>query len=721
MDREIKKIKKRDGRIVTFDQEKITQVILKAAKASGEFGEEEARRLSDVVVNILIKLNGGQIPEVEQVQDAVESVLVAANHYPTAKAYILYRQKRIRLRQARQILGVSDDLKLPLNVLKVLGRRYLQHDEYGNPMETPLDMLKRVAKAVARAEKTKVERKKWEEAFLGVMTSFEFIPAGRYLCGAGTKSGQIANCFVLPVEDSMEGIFEAVKWTALVHKSGGGTGFNFSKLRPRGAKVGGGGFASGPVNFMKAFDAATDVVMRGGLYRGANMGVLNADHSDIFGFISAKEGGDLQNFNLSVGASDGFLRAVEKDNPWELINPHDREVIQRVSAKSLFNQITNLAWRTGDPGMLYLDRINEDNPLPALGPIEAVNVCGEQPLHPFDVCNLGSLDLAKFIVPEAADFKKLQSCKLAKALNWNRLEEVVRRAIRFLDNGVDVGRYPLRQITKMARTNRRVGLGVMGFADLLYQLMIPYDSKLGIKAAEKIMGFVNQVASDESKRLAGEKGVFPNWEISIFKDKGTQRRNCAVTTIAPTGSISMIADTSSGIEPVFALAYVKDVVEESGLFYVNKYFQKALEEFNLFSFELIREITRTGSIKQSTTLPEFVRQVFVTAHDISWEWHVQMQAAFQRFTENGVSKTINLPYTATVDEVAQAYLLAWKLGCKGITVYRDKCKAEQILKVGSGESSGEGRERIQTKLTITPLKKANRHSGGIKCLECDPS
>jgi ribonucleoside-diphosphate reductase alpha chain len=519
----------------------------------------------------------------------------------------------------------------------------------------------------------------------------------------------------------MEGIFDAVKWTALVHKSGGGTGFNFSKLRPRGAKVGGGGFASGPVNFMRAFDAATDVVMRGGWHQGANMGVLNADHPDIYEFITAKEGGDLQNFNLSVGASDEFMKMVEKDKAWELINPHDGEVIQKVSAKSLFNQITNLAWRTGDPGMIFRNRINQDNPLPSLGPIEAVNVCGEQPLHSFDVCNLGSVDLAKFVRPGATDFKKLEPGDPARALNWNRLEEVVRLAVRFLDNGVNIGRYPLRQITKMARANRRVGLGVMGFADLLYQLMVPYDSELGLKAAEKIMSFINEVAIDESGKLAEEKGVFPNWEVSIFKDSGIERRNCTVTTIAPTGVISMVADTSSGIEPVFALAYVKDVVEESGLFYVNKYFQKMLEELNLFSFELIREVSRTGSLKSDKTLPEFIRQVFITAHEVPWQWHVKMQAAFQRFTENGVSKTINLPHTATVDEVSQAYLLAWKLGCKGITVYRDRSKTEQILKAGSGESSEDKRERIQTKLTITPLKKIKRHLTGLKCPECNSS
>jgi ribonucleoside-diphosphate reductase alpha chain len=710
------KIRKRDGRIVRFDQDKITQAILKAARAVGEFDEKEAKRLADVVVNLLVKTTSTRIPEVEQVQDVVESVLVAADHYPTAKAYILYRQERAKEREARQLLGVEDDLKLPLNVLKVVERRYLRHDDEGNPIETPLGMLKRVAKAVAGVEKSAREKRKWEEKFLAVMTGFEFVPGGCYFRGAGTQSGQVANCFVLPVEDSIERIFEAVKWTALIHQTGGGTGFNFSHLRPKGDEVKSGGLASGPVNFIRAFDMATDIVMRGGLHRGANMGILNADHPDIFDFVAAKESGGIQNFNISVGASDEFMKAVKKNREWHLVNPRNGEMIQTISARSLFDQITAMAWRTGDPGMIYLDHINAANPVPGLGQIEATNVCGEQPLHPFDVCNLGSIDLARFVRRDEIGSGSLEVRHPKKSIHWRRLEEVVRLAVRFLDNGIDVGRYPIKELGAMAKANRRVGLGVMGWADLLYQLMIPYDSEESVRLAEEVMGFVNEAAVDESRRLAEEKGVFPNWEISIYKDKKVKRRHAAVTTIAPTGTISLLAETSSGIEPNFALAYVKNIVEESGLFYVNKHLQRVLDERGLYSFELVRDVSRTGSIQHRDDLPERIRRVFVTAHDISWEWHVKMQAAFQKHTENGVSKTINFPQAASVEEVKKAYLLAWELGCKGITTYRDKSRPEQILKVGEEKGGADSRdkqeERIQSKIRVTPLKKDKKGIAG---------
>lgn len=715
---ELIKIQKRDGRIVDFDQAKIAKAILKAGQASGEFGKNEAERLADVVAHILTKSINGQTPHVEQIQDIVESVLVAANHYPTAKAYILYRQERLKVRQARQILGVEDDLKLPLNILKVIERRYLQHDEFGNPGETPLGMIKRVAKAVAKAEKRTGAAQAWADRFLKMLISFEFVPGGCYFRGAGTKSGQIANCFVLPVEDSLAAIFEAVKWTALVHKTGGGTGFNFSRLRPKGDKIRGGGLASGPTNFIKAFDATTNIVMQGGFHRGANMGILNADHPDIFEFINAKESGEIQNFNISVGASNLYMRAVENNAFWNLLNPRSGEVVQTISARSLFDQITTLAWRTGDPGMIYLDRINQDNPLPNLGRIEATNVCGEQPLHPFDVCNLGSIDLAKFVLANASDLTDLKPRDPKKLIDWNRLESAVRLAVRFLDDGIDIGRYPIRQIAKMARENRRIGLGVMGFADLLYQLMIPYGSDQARQTAEQVMGFVNRIAQDQSQRLALEKGNFPNWPLSIFAENKVNRRNCAVTTIAPTGSISILAETSSGIEPNFALAFVKDVVDERGLFFVNKHFQTTLERLNLYSFDLIREVSKRGSIKDRTDLPSRLKEVFVTAHDISWEWHVRIQAAFQNYTENGVSKTINFPNQASVEEVAKSYRLAWQLGCKGITTYRDQSKSAQILKAGDGSrpTGASGPERIQSKLKITPLKTKLSRSG--QCPDC---
>ncbi|HZZ98567.1 MAG TPA: adenosylcobalamin-dependent ribonucleoside-diphosphate reductase [Candidatus Saccharimonadia bacterium] len=684
---------KRDGRKVSFEVTKVARAIEKSGIETGEFDGKEANRLAEIVHGILEKVVGvrKEPVTVEQVQDTVEQLLMAAGHFNTAKAYILYRAAHANLRKAESAIGVENDLGLDINQLKVIERRYLMHDLDGKPTETPGQMFRRVARTLAGVEKSPI-RKKWEDEFYKVMTKFEFLPGGRTLNNAGTPQNQLANCFVIPVEDSMEGIFDAVKWTAMVHQKGGGTGFNFSVLRPLGDSISksSGGFATGPVSFMKVFDIATRQVMQGGKQRGANMGILSASHPDILEFITCKsEEGEISNFNISVGAQDDFMRAVDKDKEFDLVNPHNNTPVQTISARLLMDQIVSLAWRTGDPGMIYWDAINRNNPLlDSIGPIYATNPCGEQPLHGFDSCNLGSINLAAFITKNE---------KGKAEIDWDHLGEVARIATRMLDNVIDACHYPLPQITETVRQNRRIGLGVMGWADMLLQLGIAYNSDEAIKLAEKVMKHVQEQTWAASEQLAKEKGAFPRWKISWFakgydpvthtyKNKAKPRkfRNVAITTIAPTGTISMASDTSSGIEPVFALSYIKNVVDAAGLTYINKHFERALRaevgdngEFN----RVIQEIIQTGGLSHVEGVSNKLKQLFVTAHEISWEWHVRMQAAFQKHTDNAVSKTINFPSTASLEDVRGAYVMAWQLGCKGITVYRDNSKSNQVLSV----------------------------------------
>src|SRR3989344_3316539 len=737
-EQEIKSIRKRDGRVVDFDANKISVAIRKASEATGEFGEKEAKRLADIVVSILTRANGPtsprlrgarkSIPTVEQVQDIVEQVLMAASHYKTGKAYILYRKERAELRAGRQAIGVEDDLGMSVNSLKARARWYLTHDEFGSVTETPRQAVERVARAVSSAEKR--GKKGWERKFAEMIASFQFVPAGCYFRGAGRKRGLLANCFVLPVEDDMAAIFDAVKWTALIHQSGGGTGYNFSHLRPNGDVVGGGGFASGPVSFMRAFDAATEIVMLGGRHRGANMGILNADHPDIFEFITCKtQEGSIANFNISIGASDAFMRAVDRDTDWKLMNPRSGDVVQTVGARKIFDQAVALAWKTGDPGLIYLDAINRHNPLlEKLGPIEATNVCGEQPLHPFDVCNLGSINLAAFITSGG-------NGQVHPRVDWERLERVVRLAVRFLDDGIDASEYPIAQIDEMARNIRRIGLGVMGWADMLIKLRIRYDGQKGVRLASQVAKFIQQVGWDESAKLAREKGSFPLWKASSFAKnhpvigkKGVSVRNVAVTTIAPTGTISMLADCNSGIEPIFALAYIKNVVDKDGMAYTNSYFEHALAEAyggqeHPQVAEILQEVNKTGNIEHIQGLPAWMREVFRAAHQISPEWHVRMQAAFQKYTDNAVSKTINFPESASLEDVERAYLFAWETGCKGITIYRDKSKQVQILATES-EHKEQREVAIQSKLSVTPLALRQDWEGkrtqdrDLSCPEC---
>jgi ribonucleoside-diphosphate reductase alpha chain len=576
---------------------------------------------------------------------------------------------------------VKKELRLSENARKVLERRYLKKDGRGKVIETPEAMFRRVAKHIAGAERKYggvLQVENMEEVFYGMMTEFKFLPNSPTLMNAGRSLGQLAACFVLPVEDSMEGIFEALKNAALIHKSGGGTGFSFSRLRPANSRVGTtGGIASGPVSFMKIFNTATEQVKQGGTRRGANMSILRVDHPDIMEFIYCKKNNrELNNFNISVAVTDVFMESVKNNTSYALWDPRDKGKAGELDAVEVYGALVKQAWENGDPGIIFLDRINRDNPTPALGEIESTNPCGEQPLLPLEACNLGSINLAKFVTEDGG----------GPAIDYQGLKETVWHAVRFLDDTIDVSKYPLSEIDKMVKGNRKIGLGVMGFSDMLYQLKVPYNSERALEVAEEVMGFVQMESHEASKELAKERGVFGNFEKSIFVDReGCAYRNATTTTIAPTGTLSIIAGCSSGIEPLFALSFVRNVMDHDRLLEVNPYFEKVARERGFYSPELMDTIARTGSIKDIEEIPEDVREVFVTAHDVTPEWHVRMQASFQRHTDNAVSKTVNLPRDCTLDDVLKVYNLAYELGCKGVTIYRDGSKENQVLSFAGRE------------------------------------
>ncbi len=572
----------------------------------------------------------------------------------------------------------NKEIKLPRasfgeNANIVLRKRYLRKGPDGEPQESVEEMFWRVAKSIgeveARYKDSPYTAKELSLEFYKLMIEKDFLPNSPTLMNAGTELGQLAACFVLPVEDSMEGIFDAVKYAALIHKSGGGTGFSFSRLRPKNSRVGStGGVASGPVSFLKIFNTATEQVKQGGTRRGANMGILRVDHPDIIEFIRAKEkDGELNNFNLSVAITDTFMDAVLEDKTYPLIAPHTKEKKGELKARKVFDLLVEKAWETGDPGIIFLDRINRDNPTPAQGKIESTNPCGEQPLLPYEACNLGSINLSNFYNKDLG-------------IDWDRLSRVVHLSVRFLDNVIDLSRYPIDLITEKVRLNRKIGLGVMGWADLLFKMGVPYNSEEALDFAERVMEFIQRESRLASQELAKERGAFPGYEDSIYKSKGEgPYRNATTTTIAPTGTLSIIAECSSGIEPVFALCFYRHVMGGERLLEINANFKDTLKNLGLYSEELIEEILKKGSIQDLDNIPENIKKIFVMAHDIEPIWHIKMQAAFQKYTDNAVSKTVNLPNSATKEDVKEIYLEAYRRGCKGVTVFIDGCKSSQVL------------------------------------------
>jgi ribonucleoside-diphosphate reductase alpha chain len=563
------------------------------------------------------------------------------------------------------------------NAKAVLKRRYQAKDANGHTIESSTEMFRRVASTLSQAElsynQDETTRQIVEDMFFGIMHQLDFLPNSPTLMNAGRELGQLSACFVLPIEDDLDAIFSRVKDAAMIHKSGGGTGFSFSRLRPAGDVVGStGGIASGPVSFIRAFDTATDVVKQGGTRRGANMAILDVTHPDIIGFIKSK--GDkqsLSNFNISVAVTEAFMEKVGPSEYFNLTNPRNGKHVRTSNARDVFDLITQMAWETGDPGLIFIDRINAGNPNPHLGAIESTNPCGEQPLQPYESCNLGSVNLANM----------LKHTDEGSRVDWEKLSYTVRTGVHMLDNVVDCNQYPLPEIDAMSRKTRRIGLGVMGLADMMVMLGIQYDSEDALTFTDWVLGFVHKEVHLASNALAAQRGTYPAWNGSVYSPH-TPMRNSAPTTIAPTGTISIIAGASSGIEPLFALSYMRNVMDNTKLLEVNPYFEAVATEEGFYSTELVEQVAATGTL-ENTNVPQWAKNVFRTSHDITPEWHIRLQAMAQKHTDNSVSKTINFPASATVDDVANAYQLAYKLGCKGITIYRDGSKAEQVLSVGN--------------------------------------
>ncbi len=667
----IKSVIKRDGTIVDFQPEKIYAAIEKAMKATNE-DISLVKKIGNEVIAEVERRFGSLKPNVEDIQDIVEQTLINNGKFNTARAYIIYRQLRSDLRNEKVMLGIKDQLKLSLNSLRVLSERYLVQDSKGRLIETPGDMFKRVAHTIAQVDANyNEEPAKTEQNFFQIMVNMEFLPNSPTLMNAGNELGQLSACFVLPIEDSLVNIFETLKNAALIHQSGGGTGFSFSRIRPKGDMVKSTmGIASGPLSFMRIYDCATEVIKQGGKRRGANMGILNVEHPDIVDFIRAKEKeGELTNFNISVAVSDDFINRAINNQGYDLINPRDHKSVKNLNARDIFDMIVLNAWKSGDPGMIFIDEINRKNSTPELGRIESTNPCGEVPLLPYESCNLGSINLAKMFVDDKFSYEKLK--------------KTIATAIHFLDNVIDANKYPLSEIEKVTRGNRKIGLGVMGFADCLIKMGIPYDSESAFNFANELANFVQTEARQCSRLLGEKRGSFPNIDKSIFRNSQPMR-NATVTSIAPTGTISMIAGTSSGIEPLFSVGYLRNVLDTT-LVVINPVFEEMARTQGFYSPDLVAEIVREGSLKRIRSIPDDVKRLFPIAHEIMPEIHIRMQAIFQKYVDNAVSKTINLPEEATLEQTRAAFLMAHKLRCKGITVYRYNSRKSQILEFGDIE------------------------------------
>ncbi len=653
-----------------FDVTRIEAAVARAAREVAYDDPDMPGTVAGAVADAL----GPRIAPVEKIQDLVEARLGEAGLDDVARAYIIYRRGRAELRAAKALLGVRDELKLSLAAVTVLRERYLLRDEHGSPAESTGEMMDRAARCVAAAEDEyrPGSAPQWAERFSALLRSLEFLPNSPTLMNAGTDLGLLAGCFVLPVEDSLRSIFKTLGQAAEIQRSGGGTGYAFSRLRPAGDRVAAtGGTASGPVSFLQLYDTAARVVSMGGRRRGACMAVLDVSHPDICDFVTSKAESlsELTHFNLSVGVTDAFLRAVERDGAHRLVNPRTGKTVGRIPAAELFERICESAHACGDPGLVFLDTVNRANPVPGRGRIEATNPCGEVPLLPYESCNLGSINLARMITDGPVD--------------WERLDEVVELAVRFLDDVIDVSRYPFPELGEATRATRKIGLGVMGLAELLATLGVPYDSEEAVRLAGRVMRRIQRAAHSASARLADVRGSFPALAESRYAGSGP-RRNAQVTSVAPTGTISLIAGTTAGIEPMFAIAFTRAIVGRH-LLEVNPCFDRLARDQGFYRDDLVAEIAQRGGVRGYAQLPAEVRTAFPTAAEIAPEWHLRMQAAVQRHVDAAVSKTVNLPATATVDDVCAIYLAAWKAKVKGITVYRYGSRETQVLSYAAPE------------------------------------
>ena len=641
---------------------------------------------------------------------------------------------------------VEESLNLSENAVKVLEKRYLKRDKDGNCVEKPADMFRRVADTIAAGDlqfgKSESDVKILSDRFYKAITSRYFMPNSPTLMNAGRELGQLAACFVLPVEDSLEGIFETVKNTALIHKSGGGTGFSFSRLRPKNSVVRSTmGVSSGPVSFMEVFNAATEAVKQGGTRRGANMGILRVDHPDIIDFINCKsDNNKLNNFNISVAITDKFMEAYLAGEDYDLVSPQNNEVVGRMNAKEVFDLIVDGAWRNGEPGIVFIDKMNSDNPTPLVGAIESTNPCGEVPLLPYEACNLGSINLGLMLKKESGNWN----------VDWDLLEQTTRTAMRFLDNVIAVNNYPLPQISKMVQNNRKIGLGVMGWADMLMKMGLSYNSEEGTKLAGQVMEFIDYVSKTESIELAKERGSFNNFRGSIYdsenylfnKYKGKSAgkvsdekwaqidadikkyglRNATTTCIAPTGTISMIAGASGGVEPLFGLVFSRLIMDGTEMLEVNPIFKDYMVSHGLYSQEIMSQIAADGTIAHVEGVSDEVKQIFATAHDVSPYWHVKMQAAFQLHTDNAVSKTVNFVESATREDIKEAYILAYKNNLKGITVYRNNSRQFQPMNLDDKKKEKTIEMKAVDSKPSVEEKKENveeyNPSGEVKTVKC---
>ena len=702
-----KKIIKADGREESFVTKKIFKGIFKAAENVGGTNESLAKDLSLEVIRFLkSKLNGeSKIPSM-LIGEAVEKVLIEKGHAKTAKAFIVYRENKKHLRQDKSSLDVVDDIGFSYNTLYILKQRYLKRNEKGETVETPRAMIERIAKHLSLAEKTSTKRKEYFKKFLDLMIAFDFLPGTRTITNAGKAKAQLSNCFVWPMNDDINEIFNILHKSTVIKKNGGGCGYNFSQIRPEGDAVGGiPELAAGPIKMIEMFDMMTSLFRQEGKYESGNMAILNADHPDIFNFISAKQtDGYLSKTNISVGITDKFMEAAVSGKEWDLINPRTGKVVNTVNAKSILDLMATMAWQTGDPGIINLSGINKGtaraNPLlKKAGLILATNPCGEVPLYPFESCNLGYVNFVKFVKDGKFDFK--------------RFSETMKLAVRLMDNVIETAWFPVAEVDKSVRDHRRIGIGGVGWAEVLVRLGIPYDSDEAVILAEKLTKTMYESAFEASVELGREKGPFPLIKKSIWADKKDKPRNVALLTFPPSSGNAVICETTFGVEPYFALAYEQNVMEGMRLKTVVPLLVEKLKEAGVYSEALIQKIINNhGSIQDITEIPTKIRKVFKVAHDINWKDHIKMQAAFQKWTDNAITKTINMNSDATPNDIRDAYILAWKLGCKGLTVYRDHTKKDQVFEFGNGNTQNNNAIKMCPNCDI-PLKRDK------KCLKCE--